>query len=275
MSSSAGEESNARSFWRLLLASLATLVVVGELAIGGVWDLLRIPYAREVMTRLGYPIYLLVILGCLKVPAAVVLMVPGLGRLKQWAYAGAFITYSVAATSHLVIGDDLAVAAAPFGLALLTLISWRLRSGGPGAAFYSTVRGARVVTYWIATSALAAVCLIGGVLVALRLPWFVGLLLRLGYPTYFTSILGVAHLLAAVSLLVPRSPRLKEWAYAGLVFDALGAVASQLAVGDRASSLIAPLLLFALTWTSSALRPAARRPAPSDFGAAEDVAYSS
>jgi DoxX-like family len=66
-------------------------------------------------------------------------------------------------------------------------------------------------------------------------------------------------MLAGVSLLAPRFPRLKEWAYAGLVFNYTGAAASRLAVGDPAVTLVAPIIFTALVVASWALRPSARR----------------
>src|SRR3954469_24948333 len=114
----AGEES-VPSLGRVLAGALATMLVVGEMGIGGVWDLLRSPYARETVTRLGYPTYVLVILGACKLPAAVALMVPGWWLLKEWAYAGAFIAYAVATISHLAVGDDLGTALVPCVFAAL------------------------------------------------------------------------------------------------------------------------------------------------------------
>ena len=38
-------------------------------------------------------------------------------------------------------------------------------------------------------------------------------------PQYFLVILGIWKLLGAVALVIPRFPRLKEWAYAGVLFD--------------------------------------------------------
>ena len=78
-------------------------------------------------------------------------------------------------------------------------------------------------------------------------------------PVYFLVILGVWKVLAAVAVLAPGLPRLKEWAYAGLVFNFTGAAASHLAVGDRADTLVAPMLFTGLTFASWALRPPARR----------------
>jgi hypothetical protein len=58
-----------------------------------------------------------------------------------------------------------------------------------------------------------------------------------------------------VALLIPRFPRLKEWAYAGAVINYACAVASHLIVGDGITAIIAPLALLTLTVTSWALRP--------------------
>src|SRR4029453_4191201 len=68
---------------------VTTLIIASELALGGGGNILRIDYVRDVFERLGYPIYVAVVIGVPKVPAAVVLVLPRLARLKEWAYAGA------------------------------------------------------------------------------------------------------------------------------------------------------------------------------------------
>ena len=68
-------------------------------------------------------------------------------------------------------------------------------------------------------------------------------------------------MLGAVALLVPRWPRLKEWAYAGIFFDLTGAAASYVAVGDAGAygfHVVAPLVIAGLAVVSWALRPADR-----------------
>jgi hypothetical protein len=55
---------------------------------------------------------------------------------------------------------------------------------------------------------------------------------HLGYPAYFIPFIGVAKFLGVIAILVPGFPRLKEWAYAGFVYDLTGAVYSAIAVGD-------------------------------------------
>src|SRR2546430_13112934 len=80
----------------------------------------------------------------------------------------------------------------------------------------------------------------------------------LGYPLYFLTIIGVWKLLGAVALLVPRFPRLKEWAYAGTFIEMTGAAASWAACGGGMGDLIAPLAFAVLTLASWALRPPSR-----------------
>jgi hypothetical protein len=88
-----------------------------------------------------------------------------------------------------------------------------------------------------------------------------GIVPELGYPLYFFAILGFWKAMGAIAILVPRFPRLKEWAYAGIFFDLTGAAASCAAVGGYgayAFHVIAPLILTALTVISWARRPPSR-----------------
>jgi len=59
-------------------------------------------------------------------------------------------------------------------------------------------------------------------------------------------------------LVVPRFPRLKEWAYAGVFFEMTGAAASWIAIGDKTGQFIAPLIFAVFAMASWALRPPAR-----------------
>jgi len=53
----------------------------------------------------------------------------------------------------------------------------------------------------------------------------------LGYPVYFVPFIGVAKVLGVIAILIPGFKRIKEWAYAGLTFDLIGATYSLLAIG--------------------------------------------
>jgi DoxX-like family len=100
---------------------------------------------------------------------------------------------------------------------------------------------------------------IGSVRDILQLPYVRAVMEHLDYPIYFLVILGVWKIPCAVTLLAPRFPRLKEWAYAGAIFNYTGAGASHVAVGDGASQWAAPLFFAALTLASWALRPSSGR----------------
>src|ERR1039457_5461107 len=112
-----------RSAW----SWLATVPVVAELGLGGIWDIARLPFVRDLVTHLGYPSYFLVLLGSWKVLAAVGLIVPRRALLKEWAYAGAFFTYTGAIFSHLATGYDVGEVGLLAVLPGLTAASWALR----------------------------------------------------------------------------------------------------------------------------------------------------
>ena len=97
--------------------------VLLETAVGAEWDLARIPFVREIFAHLGYPLYLLTILGIAKVLAVIGLVTPRARRVKEWAYAGVFFVYAGAACSHYAIGDGADKIGMPLAFAALTLVS--------------------------------------------------------------------------------------------------------------------------------------------------------
>lgn len=117
----------------------------------------------------------------------------------------------------------------------------------------------RNFVYWITTSILASECIVGGVMGGLQLQPFRGIIEHLGYPAYFMTLTGVWYVLAGLALLGPKLPRLKEWAYAGLIFNYTGAAASHVAVGDGALTLVGPTVFACLVVVSWSLRPPSRR----------------
>jgi hypothetical protein len=122
---------------------------------------------------------------------------------------------------------------------------------------------AKNIVYWTTTVLIAFFIGSGGVAQLARVPDTVkGFVHILGYPLYFVTILGVWKVLGAIAILVPRFPRLKEWAYAGIFFDLTGAAASSAAVGGSggvyAFHILAPLVLAVVAVASWALRPPSR-----------------
>ncbi len=116
-----------------------------------------------------------------------------------------------------------------------------------------------IIAYWVVTALVVSELALGGVWDILRVPQVRGLIERLGYPPYFLVILGIWKLLGAVALVIPRFPRLKEWAYAGVFFDLTGAVASQWASGLMdAATMAYPIVMTGVAVASWALRPPSR-----------------
>ena len=98
----------------------------------------------------------------------------------------------------------------------------------------------------------------GGIADLLQVPVYINILSHLGYPAYFAIILGGWKVLAVVGILAPGYPRLKEWAYAGLIFIYSGAIASRIIAGDGIIGLIGPVILSWLAFVSWAFRSSDR-----------------
>ena len=104
--------------------------------------------------------------------------------------------------------------------------------------------------YWIVTGVMAAFMLLASIPDLLRSSEAVSIIGHLGYPIYLLPFLGTAKTLGIVTVLVPSFRRLKEWAFAGLVFDLTGALYSHLSVGDTPSGWLPAVIGLVLVGTS-------------------------
>ena len=89
--------------------------------------------------------------------------------------------------------------------------------------------------YWVITGLMAVFMLMASIPDVLRQPQAIEVFGHLGYPVYLLLFLGTAKILGVIAVLLPDAGRLREWAYAGLVFDIIGALYSHLSVGDPVS----------------------------------------
>lgn len=98
-----------------MIGSMAALILLSALP-----DVLQVSGARSVFAHLGYPSYLLVFLGTAKILGVLAVLVPGLPRVKEWAFAGLTFDVAGALYSHLSVGDSPAVwSPAAIGLVLI------------------------------------------------------------------------------------------------------------------------------------------------------------
>jgi hypothetical protein len=84
---------------------VSTLVLVFVLVSGGIGEFFHMWGTLETVSILGYPAYLLDIIGFWKIAAGIVLLVPISRTLREWAYAGIFFNMTGAAASHALAGD--------------------------------------------------------------------------------------------------------------------------------------------------------------------------
>jgi hypothetical protein len=245
---------------------ISTILIAWEMVLGAYWDLFQIPYVKDVFTHLHLPSYFLIIMGIWKLPCAVVLLAPGVRRMKEWAYAGAFFTYTGAAVLHLSVGDNMSGWAGPALYALFTVASWILRPSSRRLAATSDASGepkrfgkSKLIIYWIATALLAFVLISGGIVELTNSKTAIDGMLSLGYPVYFTHLLGYWKIAGGIVLLAPRLSLVKEWAYIGIFLDMSGAFMTHVVCHSVAYHLVVTGLFSLLTVLSWALRPRTRK----------------
>lgn len=120
------------------------------------------------------------------------------------------------------------------------------------------------IAFWVTTSIVGGIMVLSGLADIVAPPEVVEIFDKLGYPDYFPRFIGVLKLLGGIALFAPKFPRLKEWAYAGVCFDLLGASYSHIANGDGVGDWIKPVLFLTLALVSYFLRPDDRKlPDPS------------
>ena len=105
---------------------VTTILVAAGSLLAGVSYLMNAPQVVQAFTHVGYPQQLRVILGIAKVLGAIVLVVPGLATLKEWAYAGFTFAWISAFVAHYLANDG-PRAFSPLVLLVLLLVSYVTR----------------------------------------------------------------------------------------------------------------------------------------------------
>ena len=93
----------------------------------GIIQLLKVEDEVSRITRLGYPVYILTILGIWKLLGVVAVLINKYPLLKEWAYAGFFFAMSGAVISHIISGSQAGDLFGPGLLIVLTIVSWYFR----------------------------------------------------------------------------------------------------------------------------------------------------
>lgn len=117
----------------------------------------------------------------------------------------------------------------------------------------------RLIGYWLTTGLFCLAMGAGGIQDLMHAEPLKQAMDSIGFPEYMLTILGVAKVLGVVTLLLPKVPLLKEWAYAGFTFELLGASASHIFSQHDLSKVLIPLVILAIALVSYWLRPSTRR----------------
>jgi hypothetical protein len=106
------------------------------------------------------------------------------------------------------------------------------------------------ILYWVFTVLILGLMLFSAIRSFMTNPEGAKMAADMQFPLYIFKFLAVAKILAIIAILVPGFPRLKEWAYAGLFFDLLGATYSFIAIGYAPSKWLPMLVFFVLLFGS-------------------------
>lgn len=106
---------------------IATIWLALGMLSTGIVQLIKMEEEANKFTLLGYPVYLLTIIGIWKMLGVIAVLIPKFPLLKEWAYAGFFFAMSGAVLSHLSNGGGAKEFFGPVLLLILTVVSWYFR----------------------------------------------------------------------------------------------------------------------------------------------------
>lgn len=117
----------------------------------------------------------------------------------------------------------------------------------------------QTIGYWTSTGFLTLALTFSGLGALSKQQFLIDAMTNLGFPLYVMKILGSSYILATIAIIIPKQPRIKEWAYAGVFFAMSGAIASHALAGDAFSEHVPSILIMSLAIASYILRPRDRR----------------
>lgn len=106
---------------------IATIWLALGMASTGIVQLMKLEKEVDSITKLGYPVYFLTILGIWKILGVITVLIPNFALLKEWAYAGFFFVMTGATFSRIALGDPVNEIFPSLLLLALTFVSWYFR----------------------------------------------------------------------------------------------------------------------------------------------------
>ena len=116
---------------KLIVYWIATALLAFGMLTSGLQQIFHAKAMVDLITPLGYPMYLLYILGIWKALGVIAILLPGFTLVKEWAYAGFFFIMTGALVSHLASGDNsVKEIMGPFFQIVFIILSWYFRPAG-------------------------------------------------------------------------------------------------------------------------------------------------
>ncbi len=113
---------------KLITYWVATALLSFGMLASGMAQILHSKEMIALITPLGYPQYLLYIIGIWKLLGVLTILMPGLKLMKEWAYAGFFFVMTGALVSHLAVGDyEIKAILGPVFQTVFIILSWYFR----------------------------------------------------------------------------------------------------------------------------------------------------
>ncbi len=106
---------------------IATALMSFGMLGSGISQLMHVKAMDEMIIHLGFPLYLMTILGVWKILGVLAILIPKFTLLKEWAYAGFFFLLSGALISHIVMGDEGKAILGPLFQCVFVITSWYCR----------------------------------------------------------------------------------------------------------------------------------------------------
>ena len=112
------EKRNKIIYW------IFTVLLCFGMTASGISQILHLKEMNEIITHLGYPLYLMTLLGVWKLLGVIAILLPHFKLLKEWTYAGFFFLLTGALISHIVLGDSGKAILGPLFQIVFLILSW-------------------------------------------------------------------------------------------------------------------------------------------------------
>jgi len=123
--------------WTKIIYWAATIFLSAGMLAGGVQQLLQIGEYNEIVIRLGYPLYMLSIIGAGKILGVTAILLPGRSLVKEWAFAGFFFVMIGPSISHLIMKEPFVEVVPSLVLLISIFVSWYYRPAGRKIILYN------------------------------------------------------------------------------------------------------------------------------------------